>query len=627
MLRAALLAIALSIPGVLYAGDEPVQTPAMARPLVPACSDYDKRFPSCGLTKAEIKTTRLMYQNAIKLAKKNELEPAFKIMQEVRAISPQDAVYASAEKMIGAKIVSLEMRKGNQAMQRSDATAALTSFRRAAEIDPTNEYAEQRLHDALPAPDEFAAARLTEELADTRLKPAAGVQSFEYRGSSLEFLQQFTKAYGITGVPDEGLTSRPLRSLKLENITWDEGVDIVQRVCKVLVIPMNEHQVLLANDTEENRRDLVPMSLRTFYASGDATPQELTDLVTALRVMFDLRFITLNSKAGTVVVRAPQTTMDAVTKFLDNLQAEGPTVMLDVKIFQISTAFTRDLGASVPNQFSVFNVTSEVNKLVNSSTYSQIVAALQAAGQPVNATTILAALLASASSLGGSSSPLSQPFGTFGGGITLSGVTIPSTSLSFSLNNSMARTVDDVLLRSSRGKAATLKVGERYPIVSTQYGTSSAASTLLSSLGISTGTTAGTQVPSPQFSYEDLGLTLKTTPQVHGKLVSMDYELTIRSLGATQVNGLPLLTNQEMKGTISTEDGETVVIAGMVDKSEMASINGIPLLSSIPRLGNAFSVTTKEKTMDELLVVITPHIGAGGAANGAYILVPTKVPK
>jgi type II secretory pathway component GspD/PulD (secretin) len=163
--------------------------------------------------------------------------------------------------------------------------------------------------------------------------------------------------------------------------------------------------------------------------------------------------------------------------------------------------------------------------------------------------------------------------------------------------------------------------------VNTQFATSSATSSLLSSLGISTAAATAASVPTPQFSYEDLGLTLKATPQVHGKLVSVEYELTIRSLGATQVNGLPLLTNRDMKGTISTDDGESVVIAGMVDKGEIASINGIPLLSSIPGVGNAFSVASKEKSMDELLVVITPHISSGGGGTGSYIRVPMNVPK
>ena len=331
-------------------------------------------------------------------------------------------------------------------------------------------------------------------------------------------------------------------------------------------------------------------------------------------MLFDLRFITPNLATGTIVVRAPQTTMDAITSFLDDMQNDQPVVMLDVKIFEISTDFTKDLGISVPNEFSVFNVTSEINSLVNSSSYQQIVAALEASGQPVNVSTILAALLASSSS---TSTLLSQPFATFGGGQTLTGVTVPATMAHFSGNDSWARAVDEVLLRAGQGKAATMKVGERYPIVSSLFSATSAASSLLSTLGVGS-TASSATIPTPQFSYEDLGLTLKATPHVHGKLVGLEYELAVRALGATEANGLPDITNREMKGEISTDDGETVVIAGLVGKSETASITGIPLVSAVPLLGAAFSVATKEKTADELLVVMTPHI-AMGETGGACI--------
>ncbi len=60
---------------------------------------------------------------------------------------------------------------------------------------------------------------------------------------------------------------------------------------------------------------------------------------------------------------------------------------------------------------------------------------------------------------------------------------------------------------------------------------------------------------------------LKATPNVHGKLISLDYELAVRALGATEANGLPDITNREMKGTISTDDGESVVLAGLVEKA------------------------------------------------------------
>ncbi len=532
-------------------------------------------------------------------------------------------MYASAEQAIEEKLVAEELRNGNQAMLTGDVNGALAAFRRATEIDPTNEYAEQRLHDALPATEGFGTTQFRSSIGETRLQPMPGVHSFAFKGNSLQALEQFAKLFGITAVPDQGLTSRNVR-IKLDDVSWETGSQILERVCKVLIIPMGAHQVLLANDTEENRRDLAPMTMRTFYAVGGSTPQALTELATALRTLFELKFVTQNAAEGTIVIRAPQQTNDAITTFLEYLRDDQPTVMLEVRVFQISTTLTRDLGISVPNEFTVFNVQSEINSLVSSSSYQQIVAALVASGQTVNATTILAALLASSSS--SISSPLTQPFATFGGGITLMGVTIPAVSGHFSKINSLARTVDDVLLRSEHGKAATMKVGERYPIVSATFSASTPATSLLSSLGISTGATAAS-VPTPQFSYEDLGLVLKATPQIHGNLISLDYELTLRAIGATEANGLPDITNREIKGTISTEDGEAVVVAGMVDKSEMASINGYPLVSEIPGLSDALSVQTKEHTEDQLLIVIKPHITSARTHGGSYIRLPIDVPK
>ena len=183
---------------------------------------------------------------------------------------------------------------------------------------------------------------------------------------------------------------------------------------KILLVPLSEHQVLLANDTPENRNRLTDMSLQTFYGQGGSTPQQLTDLTSALRVLFDLRFVTADPSQGSIVVRAPAPTLEAVARFLDDLQDDQPTVMLEIQVFEVSTVLSKDLGVSTPDQFTVFNVPSEIKSLTSSSSFQQILAALQASGQSINASTILAALLAT----GSSSNPLAQPFATFGGGLT-----------------------------------------------------------------------------------------------------------------------------------------------------------------------------------------------------------------
>jgi type II secretory pathway component GspD/PulD (secretin) len=619
MLRGAVLAIALLIPftplsAQVLSGSGPAQP----------CSDYDKSFPPCGIPKADKKKAKALYEQGLKLAKHHQLEEALLKLKAALAISPLDKVYKSAEQEIAEKVAATYLSKGNEALQKGDRTAAVVAFQQASELNPANEYATQRLQDALPPPEEFASVMLQAGMGETRLQPKPGSQDFEFRGQSTEALNKFARMFGITTEADQGLTNRSVR-VKLDGVDWQTGSQILARVCKVLIIPLAEHQVLIANDTEENRKDLTTMSLRTFYAQGGTTPESLTELKTALQVMFDLRFITQNAAQNSIVIRAPQAIMDAVTRFLDDLQDDRPTVMLEVKIFEVSTTFTSDLGASVPNQFSVFNIPSEINGLVGGSAYSQIVAALTASGQSVNASTILAALLASSSSTS-SASPLTQPFAVFGGGKTLTGVGVPASTLNFSNVGSRVRTVQDVELRAGHGKAATLKVGERYPIVTSQFSATSAASSLLAAIGLGS-TASSAAVPTPQFNYEDIGLVLKATPQVHGNLVSLEYELTLRALGATQSNGLPMLTNREMKGTISTENGESVVIAGLLDKEEMLALNGIPVVSVIPVLGPALSVESKAKSLDELLVVMRPRITSGRSAHGVYLPIPTNLPK
>jgi type II secretory pathway component GspD/PulD (secretin) len=652
MFRAVMLAFALGSSALLFAGDAATQAVAGAKTPPPSaaqpstgdqamdaaiqgqpCSDYIDDFPPCGIPKPEKKKARKLYDTALKLASHHELEDALSKMKEARAVSPQDTVYAAAEKAAENQLASDAMKKGTEAMRNGDATAALKFFQRAVQLDPANEYAVQRLHTSQPPQAHAPAHQSLMDDAVTRLKPNPGVKSFSYKGSSAEFLSQFVRAYGLQPSMEEAFITRQIR-VTLDDVDWDEGSEIAARACKALIIPMGEKQVLLANDTEENRRDLLRMELRSFSPSIVSTPQELNEIFTAMRVLFDLRFISMNGATGTIVVRAPQQTMDALVKFMDSLEAARPSVMLQIRVFELSTDVTRDVGISAPTQFTAFNIPSEVDSLLTSSSYSSIVSELSALGQSANITTILAALLASGSS-SGVSNPLSSPFATFGNGITLSGVTMPSVSAKFSTTRSEARTLDDIEVRTEHGNAATLKVGERYPIVTTQYSTTNATSSLLSTLGISTSALGGTlaselgtgTTPSPQFQYEDIGLVLKATPRVHGKLVSIEYEMTVRAVGATQSNGLPLLTNRELKGVISTDDGESVVMAGLIDKEETASLNGIPGLSAIPGLGSAFSTANKEKIYDELLIVMTPRIVAGAAGANAYILVPTKVPK
>lgn len=172
MLAAVLLAVALLIPGFLFGQESAANasnaannaasgvaindasTAASAQP----CSDYEKSFPSCGIPKAEQKRARTIYEQSQKLAAKRQFDLALMKLKAARAISPLDIVYASSQKTLEKKLSAEALREGNQAMLAGDTDSALAAFRQAVEVDPANEYAIQRLHDALPLPEELHGA-------------------------------------------------------------------------------------------------------------------------------------------------------------------------------------------------------------------------------------------------------------------------------------------------------------------------------------------------------------------------------------------------------------------------------------------------------------------------------------
>jgi type II secretory pathway component GspD/PulD (secretin) len=115
--------------------------------------------------------------------------------------------------------------------------------------------------------------------------------------------------------------------------------------------------------------------------------------------------------------------------------------------------------------------------------------------------------------------------------------------------------------------------------------------------------------PFPSFNYEDLGLTVKATPSIQANRdVRLNLELQIRSLGAGTNNGIPIINNEEYKGTISLKDGEAGVVVSYLTTSQSKTLSGVPGIGQIPGLGRILGSSDAEGTESELLITITPRV-------------------
>jgi len=435
------------------------------------------------------------------------------------------------------------------------------------------------------------------------LQPKPGRQNINVMGDTRSLYNNIATAFGLRVTFDESIKSRNVR-FNLQNVDLKTAVEAAGLMTHTFVTPVTSKEFLVATDTVQKRRELERMLERTFYLSNATTPQQITDIVNLLRTLLEIRHVVPQPGTSSITVRANQSTMHEAEELVSQLDLPAPQVTLDIQAFEVNTSMQRDLGVSLPLQFQMFNINSNILALLNSpDAQSAIQQFLNSGGANLGQ---LAALVGQ--SQNELQSLLANPVATFGGGLTLMAVGIPPVTANFSQNSSRVTTLEQATLQASQGNPATFHVGNRYPVLTQSF------SSGLSAPGINIGL-VGTI---PGFTYEDLGVLVKAKPQIHGiSAVTLDMEMSIKSLGSQVLNGVPVIQNREYKGVITVKDGEPAVLAGTLSNSETRSFMGPPGIGSIPVLNKLVSTEIKSHDQTELVIVVTPHIRSARTATDA----------
>jgi general secretion pathway protein D len=180
-------------------------------------------------------------------------------------------------------------------------------------------------------------------------------------------------------------------------------------------------------------------------------------------------------------------------------------------------------------------------------------------------------------------------------------VTIGGGTLNALLSDADTRVLQNPSIRATDGQAATLKIGTRVPIATGSYNAGTAIGGGLGGLGTQT-----------NFQYQDVGVTIDMTPQIHiDRQISMKLDIAdTTEAGSVTIQGVtePIFGQREAKGTIQLRDGEPCLFAGLLSKTDNNSVSGTPGLVSIPLLKYLFGSVNKEVAQDEIVFVLVPHI-------------------
>ena len=146
-------------------------------------------------------------------------------------------------------------------------------------------------------------------------------------------------------------------------------------------------------------------------------------------------------------------------------------------------------------------------------------------------------------------------------------------------------------------REARIQIGQQVPIVTTET-------------PISTTGTTGTSI-SRTIQYKDTGVILKIKPLINESgVVSLDLNQEVSDYFIQPLYGseYPVITKREASTNLVAQDGETIVIGGLIGDSFKRTREGIPLLSSIPVIGHLFGTTKDENKRNEVIMLLTPTV-------------------
>jgi general secretion pathway protein D len=641
--------------------DHPASVPANAIPSLPA--KHQPSTTSAAISPKQIRAADDAYLEGAKHVQHKEIAAALSSFQQAVRLNPNDSDYSLALIVTRENYVTELVQRAARARSVGDTALSESLLTQARALDPDNRVVLQHFEATSGAgnkmasdvkkldpfyssidPSKFPAQNIASTLqGPVELTPTPGNRDVHLHGDVQSVARNLYSIFGIKVAFDPSVKSGAPINLDMNNVTFAGATRALGIAAKIFAVPVQPTSVLIARDAQENRDALMPLVEETVYLPG-RTNDEMQELANVARNIFDIKQVTASSTGGFLLLRGNEQVLREVNAVYDDMLDGNPEVLFDVSLYELDKTLDNNVGAVLPSSAGVFSVAAEAQSLVsaNQSLINQAVAAglLTLNGTPLqNLITEVGFLVASGTV---TAAQYTNLLGIFGGGLTLAGLYLGSSaSFNLALNSTDVSILDSEQIRAINKQPATFRVGSRYPVITGTY-SSGASSTLASSLsGLNINGTSvssllsqfagATSVTVPQFQYEDLGITLKLTPQIlHNNTVSLALDMKVEALGGSSINSIPILDNRALTSTITVPAGQTAMLATLVSSSEMKALTGLPGLNDIP--GFQGTSQDRQKSSTALLITITPHIvrsgrievssrridtarGAGGAAG------------
>jgi general secretion pathway protein D len=287
-----------------------------------------------------------------------------------------------------------------------------------------------------------------------------------------------------------------------------------------------------------------------------------------------------DTQTNAIVVNAPPKMMRSLMQIVDKLDIRRAQVLVEAIIVEVLAEKTAELGIT----WAVEGAAS-TTPIATTNFPSAGPGVVQLAG----------------AAAGGGDTPV-DPGSLIGEGITFGVGRISDSGVSFAAilraleGDADTNIISTPSIVTTDNEEASLNVGQEVPFVTGSF--------------TNTGSNVGAVNPFQTIQREQVGVKLTITPQINeGNSLLLNINQEISSIAQSVEGATDLITNQRIvETTVIVDDGQVLVLGGLLEDVLRESEQRVPVLGSIPLLGALFRARTTDKVKTNLLVFIRPKI-------------------
>jgi len=393
-------------------------------------------------------------------------------------------------------------------------------------------------------------------------------------------------------------------TLRLQNVPWDQALDIVLRT-KGLDKRRQDNVIIVAPQAELAAREKAELAARKDVQELEPLRSEYlqvnyakaADMATLVKtntnsLLSPRGSVSVDERTNTLLLQDTSDRLADIRRLVATLDIPVRQVQIEARIVIVNNDFQRELGA----RFGFTNVQQNGNTglvtttgtaagadQIISSGISNVQGSVPPTIYPITVPTGNTAAQRYNVNL-----PVSNPAGTFALGI-LGNNFIVDLELSAAQAETQANIIATPRVITANQKEASIEQGVEIPY---QQSASSGATTI---------------------QFKKAVLALKVTPQITpDNRIILDLDVRDDSVGQVVVASggvnVPSINTREIQTQVLVNDGQTVVLGGILQTTQREDDNKVPYLGDIPVLGHLFKQTSRQDNKDELMIFITPKI-------------------